>query len=37
LIAPATVRLEAKQPEDLLHRDFRAQAVEVDTGHADSS
>jgi hypothetical protein len=37
LIAPATVRLEAKQLEDLLQRDFRAQAVEVDTGHAGAS
>jgi hypothetical protein len=37
LIAPATVRLEPQQLEDLWHGDFRAQAVEVDTGHADSS
>ena len=37
LMVAATVRLEAEQLEDLLHGDFRAQAVEVDTGHADSS
>jgi hypothetical protein len=37
LIAPATVRLEPQQLEDLWHGDFRAQAVEVDTGHAADS
>jgi len=31
------VRVEPKQLEHLVHGDFRAQAVEVDTGHADSS
>ncbi len=36
LIAPATGALEAEQLEDLLHGDFRTDAVEVDAGH-DSS
>jgi len=37
LIATTTVRLEPQQLEDLLHGDFRAQAVKVDTRHAGSS
>jgi hypothetical protein len=37
LITPATEGFEAEQLEHLLHGDFRAQAVEVDAGHAGSS
>ena len=33
LIFPAMSGLEAKQLQDLLHGDFSADAVEVDTGH----
>ena len=34
LLATTTLRLKAEQLEDLLDWDFRAQAVEVDAGHA---
>jgi len=37
LIAPATDGFEAEQLEYLLHGDFCAQLVEVDTGHDGSS
>jgi hypothetical protein len=37
LIAPATGALEAEQLEDLLHGDFRTDAVEVDAWHNGSS